>query len=80
MLIIAVLIAVSTPPRPAFAFDTWWHAEATRHGVVANGFSADARLDSSSITSSAIWRRAWCTRAGGGSPTGTMPDHIGDHS
>ncbi len=40
----AALIAVATPPRPAFAFDTWWHAEATRHGVVANGFSADARL------------------------------------
>src|SRR5437879_610253 len=30
--------------RPAAAFDTWWHAEATRHGMDANGFSADARL------------------------------------
>src|SRR5215210_2246078 len=28
----------------AFAFDTWWHAEATRKAMVANGFSADARL------------------------------------
>jgi hypothetical protein len=44
MLTFAALLAVLIPPRPAFAFDTWWHAEATRHGVVANGFSADARL------------------------------------
>ena len=44
MFIIALLMAACLPPRPAFAFDTWWHAEATRHGVVANGFSADARL------------------------------------
>ncbi len=29
---------------PAFAFDTWWHAEETRHAMVANGFSGDARL------------------------------------
>ena len=28
----------------AFAFDTWWHAECTRKAMVANGFSADARL------------------------------------
>ncbi len=27
-----------------FAFDTWWHAECTRKAMVANGFSADARL------------------------------------
>ena len=27
-----------------FAFDTWWHAECTRKALVANGFSADARL------------------------------------
>lgn len=26
------------------AFDTWWHAESTRKAMVANGFSADARL------------------------------------
>jgi len=26
------------------AFDTWWHAECTRKAMVANGFSADARL------------------------------------
>ncbi|MBI3998897.1 MAG: hypothetical protein HY355_07675 [Armatimonadetes bacterium] len=31
-------------PRPALAFDTWWHAEATRKAMVANGFSGDARL------------------------------------
>ncbi|HUR65199.1 MAG TPA: hypothetical protein VMZ03_02510 [Chitinophagaceae bacterium] len=30
--------------RKAIAFDTWWHAEATRKAMVANGFSADARL------------------------------------
>jgi hypothetical protein len=28
----------------SFAFDTWWHAECTRKAMVANGFSADARL------------------------------------
>ena len=28
----------------AMAFDTWWHAECTRKAMVANGFSADARL------------------------------------
>jgi hypothetical protein len=28
----------------AAAFDTWWHAECTRKTMVANGFSADARL------------------------------------
>jgi hypothetical protein len=30
--------------RPAHAFDAWWHAEATRKAMVANGFSGDARL------------------------------------
>jgi hypothetical protein len=40
----AVLIVLCAPARLALAFDTWWHAEATRHGVAANGFSADARL------------------------------------
>jgi hypothetical protein len=44
VLAFAVLIGLCAPPRLALAFDTWWHAEATRHGVVANGFSADARL------------------------------------
>ncbi len=39
--IIAVLLLAS---RPAAAFDTWWHAEETRHGAEDNGFSADARL------------------------------------
>ncbi|MCW5946056.1 MAG: hypothetical protein KIT74_03415 [Fimbriimonadales bacterium] len=33
---------VLTPP--ASAFDTWWHADATRQAAVGNGFSADARL------------------------------------
>ena len=28
----------------SFGFDTWWHAECTRKAMVANGFSADARL------------------------------------
>lgn len=28
----------------AFAFDTWWHAEETRHGAEANGYATDARL------------------------------------
>jgi hypothetical protein len=40
----AVLIVLVAPARAALAFDTWWHAEATRHGVATNGFSADARL------------------------------------
>jgi len=31
-------------PRPAFAFDTWWHADATRRAMAGNGFSGDARL------------------------------------
>jgi hypothetical protein len=44
VLVTVALIVVCTPPRLALAFDTWWHAEATRHGVAANGFSADARL------------------------------------
>ena len=30
--------------KQSFAFDTWWHAECTRKAMVANGFSADARL------------------------------------
>src|SRR5262245_8849575 len=38
-----LVLACSVPP-PAQAFDTWWHAEATRHAMTANGFSADARL------------------------------------
>ncbi|MDR7419758.1 MAG: hypothetical protein QN178_12720 [Armatimonadota bacterium] len=40
----ALLIVLCAPARAVLAFDTWWHAEATRHGVIANGFSADARL------------------------------------
>lgn len=40
----ALLLSLWALPRPAFAFDTWWHAEATRRAMVANGFSADARL------------------------------------
>ncbi|MEO6774109.1 MAG: hypothetical protein ABI467_14010 [Kofleriaceae bacterium] len=31
-------------PRPAAAFDTWWHAECTRKAMEANGFDADSRL------------------------------------
>jgi hypothetical protein len=43
---IAVVVAMLTLAftRPAAAFDTWWHAEATRHAMEDNGFSADARL------------------------------------
>jgi hypothetical protein len=44
ILVSAVLIVLCTPARSALAFDTWWHAEATRHAMTANGFSADARL------------------------------------
>ncbi len=30
--------------QSVLAFDTWWHAECTRKGMTANGFSNDARL------------------------------------
>jgi hypothetical protein len=40
--LVAVVLALTV--RPAAAFDTWWHAEATRHGFDQNGYSADARL------------------------------------
>lgn len=39
--LVALLLLVSIK---SFAFDTWWHAECTRKAMVANGFSADARL------------------------------------
>jgi hypothetical protein len=38
------LLFLGIGARPASAFDTWWHAEATRHAMKANGFSDDARL------------------------------------
>jgi hypothetical protein len=43
-LALTAVLALAHPVRPAHAFDTWWHEEATRHGVVANGFGPDARL------------------------------------
>lgn len=39
-----LLILAFFPVIQASAFDTWWHAECTRKAMVANGFSADARL------------------------------------
>lgn len=39
--LVTLLLLVSVK---SFAFDTWWHAECTRKAMVANGFSADARL------------------------------------
>jgi hypothetical protein len=39
-----VVLLASFCPRPAYAFDTWWHAEATRHAMKENGFPDDARL------------------------------------
>lgn len=39
LLITGLLLSINS-----FAFDTWWHAECTRKAMVANGFSADARL------------------------------------
>jgi hypothetical protein len=39
-----VLVIVFSYSFNAMAFDTWWHAECTRKGMVANGFSPDARL------------------------------------
>ena len=39
-----LLIAACIISLQAMAFDTWWHAECTRKAMVANGFSADARL------------------------------------
>jgi hypothetical protein len=42
--IAVAVIAVAAFAKPAAAFDTWWHAEATRHAMEDNGFSADARL------------------------------------
>jgi hypothetical protein len=39
-----LLLAFCLPILNAMAFDTWWHAECTRKAMVANGFSADARL------------------------------------
>lgn len=37
-------VGVYAPPQRAAAFDTWWHADATRIAMQANGFSSDARL------------------------------------
>lgn len=39
-----LIVALMLVSARAFAFDTWWHAEATRHAAEANGFTADARL------------------------------------
>lgn len=39
-----LLFLFSGATLKTFAFDTWWHAECTRKAMVANGFSADARL------------------------------------
>jgi hypothetical protein len=39
-----ILILFISLHSKSFAFDTWWHAECTRKAMVANGFSADARL------------------------------------
>jgi hypothetical protein len=33
-----------TLSSPVLAFDTWWHAEATKKAMSASGFSGDARL------------------------------------
>ncbi|HEY1816197.1 MAG TPA: hypothetical protein VGG74_27810 [Kofleriaceae bacterium] len=41
---IAIVLTLAALARPAAAFDTWWHAEATRKACEATGFSADARL------------------------------------
>jgi hypothetical protein len=41
---IIAIVFFSVISLQAFAFDTWWHAECTRKAMVANGFSADARL------------------------------------
>ena len=40
---VLILVFIVSTSR-SFAFDTWWHAECTRKAMVANGFSADARL------------------------------------
>src|SRR5262249_45493112 len=40
----AMILTLTLLARPAAAFDTWWHAEATRKACEATGFSADARL------------------------------------
>ena len=42
--IIILFLLFSGASLKTFAFDTWWHAECTRKAMVANGFSADARL------------------------------------
>src|SRR5258706_5917528 len=41
---LAVVAALAVSSRSADAFDTWWHAEATRHAMDENGFSGNARL------------------------------------
>lgn len=41
---IILMFLFSITSLKTFAFDTWWHAECTRKAMVANGFSADARL------------------------------------
>jgi hypothetical protein len=40
----AFVAAVLACATPALAFDTKWHADATRHAMDKHGFSADARL------------------------------------
>jgi hypothetical protein len=44
MRILVAVVMVLGVSRPALAFDTWWHAEETRHGAEESGFSSDARL------------------------------------
>jgi hypothetical protein len=42
--IIACAALIVTFVTPSLAFDTKWHADATRHAMEKHGFSADARL------------------------------------
>src|SRR5512134_3475173 len=42
--ILACAIATLVAATPSLAFDTKWHADATRHAMEKHGFSADARL------------------------------------
>jgi hypothetical protein len=42
--VLACALLVVAVAAPSQAFDTKWHADATRHAMEQNGFSADARL------------------------------------
>jgi hypothetical protein len=42
--ILVCIVATLVAPTPSVAFDTKWHADATRHALEKHGFSADARL------------------------------------